>query len=164
MLMGFEDYFGNSIGQDVSLIFQRDALNSILRPFSTGSHFDELRIETRQDIDEIGLCSHDCIDVLIGKGHFIKARRDQRDSPFFQEGIGILPGKSFIGPLPAHRPTSTVGCRIQRLSIAFATYKEAGCCHRTGNDSKHTLSGRSRPLSVDDYLFAKVSFFPCIVG
>ena len=49
--------------------------------------------------------------------------------------------------------------RVQRLRVAFAADDKARRCHRTRDDTQHTLAGRRRTLPVnDDFLLHAIDY------
>ena len=54
------------------------------------SHPHHLRCEPGKDIDEVFLRLHDCMDVFVSHGSFIKACADQGDAVIFQYRLHLV--------------------------------------------------------------------------
>ncbi len=67
--------------------------SSVLRALPAWTHLHEFRIEPAQDVDKIGLRSHDRVAVFVNSGNFIESRA--------QQGDVALPERSGPRPDPA---------------------------------------------------------------
>ena len=83
---------------------------SVFGAVASGAHLHELRVESTEDFDQIGLGSHDGVDVFIDTWHFIEAGREKLDATLGEQLSGRTPGEGMHGLSTAHHAARTVRC------------------------------------------------------
>jgi hypothetical protein len=96
----------STLSIDVLLALERGSL--ILRTLPARTHLHQFRIEAAHDIDQIGLCGHDRVDVFVDFGDFIESGAQQGDVALGEQFLHGAPGEGLQRLGAAHHATRAV--------------------------------------------------------
>src|SRR6185436_11229198 len=94
------------------------------RTFTVRCHLHKFWIKLTNNFYEIGLSSHDRMNVFVNHWDFIETGREQGDTAIPQEPVDILPIKRLRRFGSAHHASRAVRRGVERLILAFAAHNE----------------------------------------
>src|SRR5436190_940664 len=148
-------------------ILHRKGLAGIFTPFwdsvlgpTIAGHLHNPGIKPSDNFDQVLLLTHDGVDVLVDRGHFVRAGGKDVNSFLLQILLNRLEAVLLAGLRAAHTASRAVRSGVETLWVSFATNNVCGRGHRAGNDSQNSLSCGGRSLAMHDQLAAAVHLFP----
>ena len=123
-------------------------------------HFNETGLKPRQYLDEILLCGHDGVDVLVDHGHFIESGGEEGDAPGIEKGLGFFPAEGFFGLGAAHHTPRAMRGGLEGFGLSPAPDDVSRGRHRSGDDADRAFTRRGGALAMHDEFFAVVPLFP----
>ena len=134
--------------------------HSILRLFARIRHLHDLRIEPRDDVDQIRLGRHHFVDVLVDDRRFVDPRGQKLHAGGFEDRLDVCPAKLLAGRGAAHQAAGAVEALCSDGSLPLPRTTKPGVAIEPGMTPSTPVAGRRRAFAVDDQLAAAVRFLP----